>query len=300
MGLFNHHEQEINLDGQKVSVSELVDRYNELGKQREQAGQTIDQLQDQVQSLQAQLATANNSTADLRRLQQEVTGLEDRLQDQLATNQHLLQEQDRLRQQLNSRPQAAAATLTVDGQAMTADDVQSVVDQWQAASKQVKAANAQLQDLKAKNAELTEAAQAASSLTIGGKPVTIDEAIDRYNKLLGQLQQAQDQVHQLQERTRMPASLTVDGETMTVADVQDLIKQRQAADDRASHAQTQVTQLRDQNASLNRELAAAKQVTVDGQTMPVATLLERYYQLLQAQQPQRTTPAPAVTPARSA
>lgn len=295
MGLFNHHEQEINLDGQTVSVSELVDRYNKLGNQREQAGQTIDQLQDQVQSLQAQLATANNSTADLRRLQQEVTSLEDRL----ATNQHLLQEQDRLRQQLNSRPRAAATTLTVDGQAMTADDVQSVVDQWQAASKQVKAANAQLQDLKAKNAELTKKAQAASSLTIGGKPVTIDEVIDRYNKLLDQLQQAQDQVRQLQDRTQTPMSLTVDGETMTVADVQNLIKQRQAAADRASHAQAQVTQLRDQNASLSRELTAAKQVTVDGQTMPVATLVERYYQLLQARQHQRTTPASAVTPARS-
>lgn len=191
MGLFSHHEQEINLDGQTVSVSELVDRYNKLGKQREQAGHTIDQLQDQVKSLQGQLFAANSSTADLRRLQQEITSLEDRLQDQLATNQCLLQEQDRLHQQLNSRSQAAATTLTVDGQAMTADDVQGVIDQWQAASKQVQAANAQLQDLKAKNAELTKEAQAAQSLTIGGKPVTIDEVIDRYNKLLDQLQQAQ-------------------------------------------------------------------------------------------------------------
>ena len=299
MGLFSHHEQEINLDGQTVSVSELVDRYNKLGKQREQAGHTIDQLQDQVKSLQGQLVAANSSTADLRRLQQEITSLEDRLQDQLATNQRLLQEQDRLHQQLNSRSQAAATTLTVDGQAMTADDVQGVIDQWQAASKQVQAANAQLQDLKTKNAALTKEAQAAQSLTIGGKPVTIDEVIDRYNKLLDQLQQAQDQVRQLQNQASAPATLTVNGETMTVADVQDLIKQRQAADVQVNRVQTQLTQLRAQNTSLSRKLAAAKQVTVDGQTMSVTELVQRYYQLLQARQHRPATTTPTTTPTRA-
>lgn len=299
MGLFSHHEQEIDLDGQMVSVSELVDRYNKLGEQREQASHTIDQLQDQVKSLQGQLVAANSSTADLRRLQQEITSLEDRLQDQLTTNQRLLQEQDRLHQQLNSRPSAAATTLTVDGQTMTANDVQGVIDQWQAASKRVQAANAQLQDLKAKNAELTKEAQAAQSLTIGGKPVTIDEVIDRYNKLLDQLRQAQDQVRQLQDQTSAPATLTVNGEAMTVADVQDLIRQRQAADGRANHAQTQLTQLRAQNTSLSRELAAAKQVTVNGQTMSVTELVQRYYQLLQARQHRPATTTPTAAPTRA-
>lgn len=161
---------------------------------------------------------------------------------------------------------------------------------------QVKAAEDQLQELRAKNAELAKAAQAVQSLTIGNKPVTIDEVIKRYNNLLDRLQHAQDQVKQLQTTANsQPQSLTVDGQTITVANIQEQVKQRQAAEDRAQQVEAQLAGLQAKNARLVHQLAvtAPKQVMIDGETITVDELVKRYCRLLQG----RSFPSRLVGPA---
>lgn len=283
MGLFNHHQKaEIIIDGHEVSVEELVDRYNQLGREREEANQRIDQLQDHVEYLQKQLAAQLNSAdqpkADLHELQQDVTTLTNRLQEQLSTNKQLLQEQDNLRQQLDNRSVTASTTLIVDGQKMTAADVQATIVQWQNAANQAKT---RLQKLLTKNAELAKAAQAAQSITMGGQPITVDELIDRYNDLLKELRQSHQQVEQLQRQLKgQSTSLSIDGQTFMADDIQKLLKQHQ---DTAN----QLRKLRAKNAELTKTVQATQSLTLGGKPITIDKVIKNYNKLLKQLQQTR-------------
>lgn len=228
MGLFNHHQgQRIIINGQTVSIDELVDRYNQL-----------------------------------------------------------IQQVDTLQKQLASQP--TAATVIVDGQQMTAADVHDVVDQWQTAAKQVKSATTQVAELKAKNAELAEAARAAQSITIGDKPITIAEMIDRYNNLLKEFEQSQNRVQQLQDQLAdRLASITVDGQEVTAADVQALFDQRQDALEQAKSAADQVAELKNKNAELTKAAQTGQTLEVAGKPITMAELFDRYNAVLEEYQEAR-------------
>lgn len=124
---------------------------------------------------------------------------------------------DDLQEQLDH----AWATLSVDGQQMTVDDVQDIIKQWQDATKKAKSVADQLAELKAENAKL----RAAQSITIGDKPITIDELIDRYNDHLKQVRQLQDQVATLKDKNTELVKAAQDEQTLEVAGKRITIKE---------------------------------------------------------------------------
>lgn len=201
--------------------------------------------------------------------------------DELVEEYNQLSQQfAKLQEQLSNEP-----TLTVDGQQMTAGDVQRIVDQWQNAASQAKSAAAQVTELKAKNAEL----EAAQSITLGDKPITVDELIDHYNDLLKQLRQANHRVDQLQDQLEdRSATLTVDGREMTVTDVQKLIDGQRDAANHAKTVAVQLAEVKAKNAELTKKVQDFQGLKMGGKPVTIDEVIKNYNdqldQLQQAQQ----------------
>ena len=314
MGLFNHHQERITINGQEVSVSELVDRYNQLVQQvtdLKEATKTLDvdgqqmtasNVQSVVDQWQNATAQAKSAAAQVAKLKDENAALRAaqsiKMDDKTITVDELIDRYNDLLKQLQQAQNKVAeledqldepASLTVNGEEMTADDVQGLIDEREDATERAKSAADQVAELTAKNAALAKDAQAARSISIAGKPITVDEMMEHYNGPLEEYQQARNENHQLQNQLsdlRMQidedsTTLTVNGQEMTADDVQDLIDERQDATDQAKSAADQVAELTAKNAELTKKAQAAQSISIAGKPVTVNEMMESYNDLLE-------------------
>lgn len=315
MGLFNHHQEpRITVDGRTVSVNKLVELYNQREQKIEDLqkqlvshvadattltvdGQkmTADDVQDlmdqqrtaveQAEATAVQLAALQDKNAELAKAAQTEQTLEfagkqitmkelfDLYNGLLASYQDARNETHRLQIQQNEH----AKSLMVNDQALTADDVQKLIDQREEAVEQAKAAADQIAELKSKNAELTKVAQSVQGLKIGDKPVTVDEIVKNYNEHLDRLRKAGQQIKQLQDQLKeQPTTLTVNDQEMTVADVQKLIDQREAATEQLKSVNAQLAELQDKNAQMAKTVQRLQRITIGGKPATLDDIIKNY------------------------
>ncbi len=284
----NEHAKSLMVNDQELTADDV----QKLIDQRKAATEQVKAAADQI----AELKSKN---AELAKTVQSVQGL--KIGGKPVTfdevlkkyNEHLERLRKAIKQikQLQDQLKEQSSSLTVNDQELTADDVQKLIDQREAATEQVKSVNAQLAELKDKNAQMAKIVQRVQGLTIGGKPATLDDVIKNYKEMVDRLRQAYQQIKQLKEQS---SSLTVNDQELTADDVQKLIDQRDTATEQVKSANTQLK-------AKTQELAAAKQVTIDGKTMTVTELVKRYRYLLQQRQSSqpRTNSQPAPQPQRT-
>lgn len=315
MGLFNHHQEpRITVDGRTVSVDELVELYNQREQKIEDLqkqlvshvadattltvdGQKMtaadvrdlmDQQRTAVEQAEAtavQLAALQDKNAELAKAAQTEQTLEfagkqitmkelfDLYNGLLASYQDARNETHRLQIQQNEH----AKSLMVNDQALTADDVQKLLDQRDKATEQAKTAADQIAELKSKNAELAKTAQSVQGLKIGDKPVTVDEIIKKYNEHLDRLRKAVQQIKQLQDQLKeQPTTLTVNDQELTVADVQKLIDQREAATEQVKSVNAQLAELQDKNAQMAKTVQRLQKITIGGKPATLDDIIKNY------------------------